>query len=150
MGIKQVIVIRKDLGMSKGKACSQAAHASLGAIISPDNYIIDGEPCPRGEYHFHDEVVIAGVVENRSLVTHMIDDAVKGWLEGSFAKVCLSVNSEEELINLSILCKNKNIRSFLVKDEGRTQLKGPSYTCIAIGPDYSKNINEITSSLKLY
>ena len=30
--MKQVIIIRKDLNMRKGKMCAQAAHASLGAV----------------------------------------------------------------------------------------------------------------------
>ncbi len=30
---KQVLVIRKDLGMRAGKMCAQTAHASLGAIL---------------------------------------------------------------------------------------------------------------------
>jgi len=30
---KQVIVLRKDLGMRKGKMVDQGAHASLGAIL---------------------------------------------------------------------------------------------------------------------
>ena len=33
MGLKQVIVIRKDLQMGVGKACAQAAHASLEAFL---------------------------------------------------------------------------------------------------------------------
>lgn len=33
MSLKQVIVIRKDLGMRKGKMCAQAAHASLSAYL---------------------------------------------------------------------------------------------------------------------
>lgn len=31
--LKQVIIIRTDLKMSKGKLCSQAAHASLAAFL---------------------------------------------------------------------------------------------------------------------
>lgn len=37
---KQVIVIRKDLGMSVGKKCVQAAHASVGAFKKARNTVI--------------------------------------------------------------------------------------------------------------
>ena len=37
--IKQVIVIRKNLNMRKGKMCAQAAHASMKVIID-DIHII--------------------------------------------------------------------------------------------------------------
>ena len=33
MGLKQVIVLRKDLSMGAGKLCSQAAHASIEAFF---------------------------------------------------------------------------------------------------------------------
>ena len=32
--LKQVIVLRKDLGMRKGKMCSQAAHASVRVVTN--------------------------------------------------------------------------------------------------------------------
>jgi PTH2 family peptidyl-tRNA hydrolase len=35
--MKQIIVIRNDLNMRKGKMCSQAAHASLGATLGALN-----------------------------------------------------------------------------------------------------------------
>jgi len=41
MDYKQVIVIRSDLKLSKGKAASQAAHASLEAFKKADKRIVN-------------------------------------------------------------------------------------------------------------
>ena len=38
---KQVIVLRKDLGMRKGKMVAQGAHASLGAILREGKLLFD-------------------------------------------------------------------------------------------------------------
>ena len=39
--MKQVLVIRKDLELSKGKLCSQAAHASVEAALQSDPKLVD-------------------------------------------------------------------------------------------------------------
>jgi peptidyl-tRNA hydrolase, PTH2 family len=69
MKTKQVIVIRKDLNMRKGKACSQAAHVSMRCffdIMKKNN----------DEYSFK------------------IDSpAVHNWINGLFTKITVSVNS---------------------------------------------------------
>lgn len=39
MPMKQVIIVRKDLGMRKGKMIAQGCHASLGAVLP----IVDNE-----------------------------------------------------------------------------------------------------------
>ena len=41
--MKQVIVIRKDLQMRKGKMIAQGAHASMAAILGYDNQVMDNE-----------------------------------------------------------------------------------------------------------
>lgn len=133
MSVKQIIVVRKDLKMGRGKIASQASHASMAAVIMPEDYILD-------EYD----------ISEKTLTTHMVDDYLKEWLNGSFVKVCLSCDSEEELIEMYHLAKEKGIRRSLIKDEGRTCFKGvPTYTCLALGPYDSEIIDEITGSLKL-
>ena len=66
---KQVIVMRRDLGMRRGKEIAQGAHASmiwLALRIREPGYTFTG--------------------------------AERRWLDGAFTKVCVRVDSEEELL----------------------------------------------------
>lgn len=38
---KQVILVRQDLKLPKGKACAQAAHASVDAVLKSDKKIVN-------------------------------------------------------------------------------------------------------------
>lgn len=126
--VKQYIIARKDLDMPAGKLAAQAGHASLGAVLSiadksKDGFSIDYEKYP----------------------------AVKEWLEGSFAKVCLAVNSEEELKKCYEIAKAHNLPYANIIDNGTTVFNGtPTYTCVGIGPAYSSEIEPLFKHLKLY
>ena len=74
--IKQVIVIRKDLKMRRGKEIAQGAHASMAFLSHLVQEAIQDQRVPR------------------------LDVEQKDWIEGKFTKVCLVVNSEEELLAL--------------------------------------------------
>jgi PTH2 family peptidyl-tRNA hydrolase len=125
MNCKQVIVIRKDLKMRRGKEIAQGAHASL-SFLSDRIRKSEG-----GSLKF--------------------SKAEKAWLSGSFAKITCSVDSEEELLELFRKAKAKGLQAHLITDSGRTEFNGvPTNTCIAIGPDESHKIDEITGNLKLY
>ena len=126
MSHKQVIVMRKDLNMRKGKIAAQAAHASMGALLSL---------CER----------------NGDVMSFKMDERVKPWLEGPFKKICVYVNNEKELLDIYQEAKDAGLISCLIKDSGLTEFNGvPTYTCAAIGPDRSERVDLFTKGLPLY
>lgn len=131
MSVKQVIVMRKDLEMRKGKMIAQGSHASLSSLLK-----------------FFDKI------ENKGSITYKVqfgkDSYLDQWLNGTFAKICLYVNSEEELLTIKKLCDEARIPNALIVDAGLTEFHGiPTKTCIGIGPWDSDQIDKITGSLKL-
>lgn len=114
---KQMLIVRKDLKMRKGKIGAQCAHASLSSYIT--HY-------PRNS------------------------DMFDLWLSTGSTKICVSIDSEDELIEIYNLAKANGIPATLIIDAGHTEFKGvPTKTVVALGPDYDENINKLTSNLKL-
>ena len=137
MKSKQVIVIRKDLNMRKGKMVSQGAHASMKVIldmmVSQTTYT-----SPYGQ----------GRVDKISLILN--DESVKDWINGIFTKVCVSVDSEDELVGIYESAKAIGIPCSIIEDCGLTEFGGvPTKTAVAIGPAWESDINQITGHLKL-
>lgn len=128
---KQVLVIRKDIKMPQGKVGAQLAHASTGALLS---------------------LVKFKERKNRNTWTISApkDGAVTAWLEGRFAKICVYVKSEEEIIELYEKAKAANLPCALIKDAGFTVFKGvPTITAVGIGPGFKEDIDKITGHLPL-
>jgi len=129
---KQVIVMRKDLNMRKGKMVAQGAHASLKALLDSE-YLLEG---------------VAQQVNCARL-----PEPVTLWLEGSFTKICVSVTSEEELQAVFDDAGKRlpgDCPIALITDSGRTEFNGvPTKTCCAIGPWWSDEIDGITGKLPL-
>jgi PTH2 family peptidyl-tRNA hydrolase len=72
------------------------------------------------------------------------------WLNDIYTKVCVYVNSEQELLDIYNKAKEANIPCSLIQDCGLTEFGGvPTYTCVAVGPDWNDKINEITGHLPL-
>lgn len=123
--VKQVIVLRKDLNMRKGKMVAQGAHASMKYML--DNSKFDGN---KFTFEFNDEW--------------------KAWLNGAFTKVALSVNSEQELLELYEKAIANGLPASLIIDNGLTEFNGvKTKTAIAIGPAKAEAIDEVTGHLNL-
>ena len=134
MDIKQIIVIRKDLNMRKGKMVAQGAHASMGAVLS----VAQDKNSDRGNL-FIPLKNEAGELTSLGL-----------WLNGKFKKITVSVDTEKELLELTEQVKKLGIMHCLIQDSGLTEFGGvPTYTALAIGPNTSEILDPITGHLKL-
>jgi len=123
--VKQVIVMRHDLKMRRGKQMAQAAHASMSFI------------CDR-------------LRQKQQLSMVDFTAAQQAWLQGSFAKICCRVDSDDELLQVFDRAKSAGLEVHLITDSGKTEFHGvPTRTCLAIGPDEADKIDEVTGHLQL-
>lgn len=124
--IKQVIVMRKDLNMRKGKMIAQGCHASMKVFLDRPRFIF-----------------------NRFLLAIAITKEMNDWVNGLFTKICVSVDSEQELKDIYNKAKKAGLPCALIEDAGLTEFKQPTLTCCAIGPASEEKIDPITGNLKL-
>ena len=78
-----------------------------------------------------------------------VEAVVCGWLDNSYPKVVLKVDTTQDLLDLQEKANDLNIATALVIDEGRTELSNGAITCLGIGPDVQSRIDEVTGELKL-
>jgi len=140
--VKQVLVVRKDLKMRMGKVGAQCAHASMKVLLD----LMKKEKISEGYSSIEPEI---RVNQKWSLwLTHGSPALL--WLDGSFAKVTVYVNSEEELDAVYQKAQLSSLPCARIIDEGRTEFKGiPTKTVVAIGPAFSDEIDLITGHLPL-
>lgn len=137
---KQVIVVRTDLNMPVGKIAAQVAHAAMAPITNRLKNVTE------------EKELVGSVVLQMNLVptpsTH--DLAMLEWITGSFTKVVVQINSEQELRNLLESARAQGIPCVDIVDEGRTVFNGiPTLTCASFGPAYSDVLDTLTGHLKL-
>jgi PTH2 family peptidyl-tRNA hydrolase len=124
---KQVIVMRKDLNMRKGKLVAQGAHASMGAILGQMKR------------------------EGNVMTLDLSDERLAPWITGVFKKICVYVNSEQELLSIYNQAKDAGLICSLIEDNGLTEFNGvKTLTAVAVGPDTQDKIDAITKQLPLY
>lgn len=222
---KQVIVVRRDLKMRRGKEIAQGSHASIAFLTRPMQEragpVMMGEILQDVAFHFDitEEEMCSPSRESRVLIPRQVamtlakeftsfsykgigrffgprDHATvihakkkmgniqdphiresmdilreglrnrrmgsahstprlsrvqRQWIKSGFTKVCVRVDSEEELLEVHERAKEAELTCHLIKDSGKTEFDGvPTLTCLAVGPDWSDEIDKVTGGLKLY
>lgn len=128
--VKQVIVIRRDLGMRRGKEIAQGAHASMAWLTER---LARLDSWPPGLFTVH------------------LTAAQRAWVTGSFTKVTCQAGSLEELEEIVGRACDKGVLVQVITDAGRTEFGGvPTVTALAVGPDWSDVVDQVTGHLKLY
>lgn len=137
---KQVIVIRKDLGMRRGKEVAQGSHASgawLAKRIQAAGHVYQPAFPEPGPYELIHPVGFS--------------EPEWAWLTGRFTKIVCRVNSEEELIQLVEYAEILKVQAHIIQDAGRTEFHGvPTFTALAVGPDWADKVDAVTAGLELY
>lgn len=124
--VKQLIIIRKDLKMRRGKEIAQGAHASMMFLIK--------------------------IVKDRATVaTPEITPEMAEWINGRFTKVVLQVADGVTLLGCYQRAFLNNIPVSIVTDNGDTEFHGvPTTTAVAIGPERSSKLDPLFGMLRLY
>jgi PTH2 family peptidyl-tRNA hydrolase len=121
-GFKQVLVVRNDLNMRKGKMVAQGAHASTMFLV---HRLCDPDGGAK-------------------------DQIIQAWLSHGMTKICVRVDSETELLEIAQKATDAGVTVHVITDAGHTEFGGiPTKTCLAIGPDEDEKVNAITGHLKL-
>lgn len=128
--VKQILVVRTKYpdnngGFRKlrtGKLIAQACHASM-AFIS--NLIRENN--------------ISNLTEEQ-----------RYWLNNSFTKICVYVETEEELLEVYKNAQEAKLTSYLITDNGYTEFNNiPTNTVVGIGPHTEDKLKPITGHLPL-
>lgn len=125
--VKQVIVVRSDLNMRKGKIAAQVAHASM-------KFLIDNNESDRGD----------------EILTKLTPAEAEWLLSGSFTKIVVGCDSEDALRDLIFQAELSDVEVHEIIDNGMTEFHGEkTLTCAAFGPCSAEELDKITGNLKL-
>jgi len=73
----------------------------------------------------------------------------KKWFNEGQKKVVLRASSEEELLNLYQMAKEKGLPTVVIRDMGLTEIPPGTVTAIAVGPAPEELVDKITGHLSL-
>lgn len=139
MKVKAVCVMRTDLRNSdgfkvpKGKLIAQGGHAFVGLILK----FMNRYNCFYGDENYLELYYSKPITTAESV-----------WINGKFTKIVLAIDSEKELLDITVAAEKAGLNYCLIEDCGDTEFHKPTLTCVGIGPDWEDKIDLITGHLK--
>ncbi|KAM0425212.1 hypothetical protein ACHAPT_009529 [Fusarium lateritium] len=118
---KLVLVVRTDLGMTKGKIAAQCSHATLACY----------KTLARAPANSPQRKILAR------------------WERLGQAKIAVQVKSQEEMLELRRKARSLGLTAEVIQDAGRTQIEAGSMTVLGVGPAPRSVVDQVTGGLKL-
>ena len=136
---KMMIVMRRDLKMRKGKIAAQAGHACIDAVLQ----------ALKKEDRMNDLVMSTDGM--MLMNTDKPASPLSEWFSGGCTKVCVYVDSEDDLLKIAEEAEKRGIIAAVITDWGLTEFHGEhTKTCLALEPLTAEIADELTGSLPLY
>jgi PTH2 family peptidyl-tRNA hydrolase len=165
---KQIIIARKDLGMSAGKLAAQVSHASMAFLTNMIRRNIFTKPA----YHYDvyttkedGEWIKVGESEIDCYRTEfdIEKNLYEDWINGIFTKVVLQAKNRNQLMKAVEMAKElgwkEGVDYFLIKDCCKTELEpeevdengvGRTLTCIGFAPKPAEEIDKIAKKFHTF
>jgi len=121
--IKQAIIVRKDLKLSKSRVASLAAKASV-------KFIIENNEASR-----RDELYVK------------LSNEEADWLRSS-SPIVLTIDSQSALDDIAFQAELKGITVHSIFSSDDPKAEERTILCVALGPNEESLINQLTNNLK--
>ena len=139
---KQIIIARKDLGMSPGKLAAQVSHGSMAFLTNAIKKNVTAR------------------TETKILCSLPFDkDLFDEWINGSFTKIILEAKNKYQLEKAVMIAKEIGLEEgkdfFQIRDNCLTELEpedndGRTLTCIGFRPLDAEAANKISKKFHLW
>lgn len=141
--MKQVIIARKDLGMSAGKLAAQVSHGSMAFLTNIiKNHTFNNPYQTIMSWSTPEEI-----------------DIYENWINGSFTKVICEAKNKNQLLKAVKIAEELGLKEgvdfFLIKDNCLTELEpededGRTLTVIGFRPLDDETAAAISKKFQLY
>lgn len=143
--MKQLIIARKDLGMSPGKLAAQVSHASMAFLTSEMRNKTLIQPITKGMQNiFADD---ADKIVGYEYTWYFDKDVYEQWINGIFTKIVCEARNKNHLEKVLVIANELGFQEgkdyFLIKDACLTELMpeeideqgvGRTLTCVGFRP----------------
>lgn len=153
---KLVLVVRTDLGMTKGLFVPSLASPPLTSVplSHTDIDMLTPSPHPTGKIAAqcsHATLACYKTLSRAAARKPSSPEArlLQRWERRGQAKIAVQVKSEAELLDLMGKARSLGITAEVIQDAGRTQIDPGSLTVLGVGPAPKSLVDQVTGGLKL-
>ncbi|KAM5360430.1 hypothetical protein ACJZ2D_013757 [Fusarium nematophilum] len=140
---KLVLVVRTDLGMTKGIVSSRKASPHTA-----DTLTLDTPPGKIAAQCSHATLACYKAL-SRAPADSPQRKLLNRWERHGQAKIAVQVKSQEEMLELRRKARALGLTAEVIQDAGRTQIEAGSMTVLGVGPAPRSVVDQVTGGLKL-